>query len=167
MRVGVTPTVFGAVRGWPAWGLSDTVTLIGPQSRIAMRHVANEARWVALLVGVAGLLVAGGAPAGSEIFRCVESGRVTYADRQCGESSVVVARSGYAMVSAVDRVSPPATPVELGMSPRMVQQAMGRPRETVATLQGNSLVEYWIWRHAGNTTRVAFREGRVSDVVVR
>ena len=132
-----------------------------------MRYVANEARAMALVAGIAGLLVAGAAPAGSEIFRCVESGRVTYADRQCGVSSVVVARSGYAMVSPVDHAGSLATPVELGMSPRSVQQAMGRPRETVATLQGSALVEYWIWRHAGSTTRVAFREGRVSDVVVR
>ena len=90
MRVGVTPTAFGAVRDWPAGMARGTVNLVGTQSRIAMRYVANEARAMALVAGIAGLLVAGAAPAGSEIFRCVESGRVTYADRQCGESSVVV-----------------------------------------------------------------------------
>ena len=133
---------------------------------MAMRYVSNRIRGISIVAGIAGVVMAGAAAAGSEIFRCVESGHVTYTDRQCGRGGVIVARAGAAMVSTVDHGTL-ATPVELGMSPRMVQQAMGRPRETVAALEGSSLVEYWIWRHAGGTTRVAFREGRVSDVLVR
>lgn len=119
-----------------------------------------------LLAGIVALLAAGIASAGSEIFRCVEGGRVTYADRECGAASTLVIATASGLVSnPTDAVG--AVPVELGMSPRMVHQVMGRPRETVATLEGRSLVEYWIWRQAGGTTRVAFREGRVTRVDVR
>lgn len=114
------------------------------------------------LAGIVAFLAAGAASAGTEIFRCEEDGRVIYADRQCGAASVLVVATASGIVSSH------GVPVELGMSPRMVHQVMGRPRETVATLEGRSLVEYWTWRHGGGgTTRVAFREGRVTRVDAR
>jgi hypothetical protein len=130
-----------------------------------MSHLAKSTA-IALLVAAASLF-AGSAGAGGEIFRCVEHGRVTYADRECGANSVVLSQSGDYAITNVSFGYGGASPVELGMSPRMVQQALGRPRETIATLEGSSLVEYWIWRGANTTTRVAFREGRVSRVDVR
>ena len=120
-----------------------------------------------LAAAVAALLTIGSAGAGNEIFRCVEAGRVTYADRECGGASTQIVASAAGYASTPSDLSTGVGPVELGMSPRMVHQAMGRPRETIATLEGRSLVEYWIWRHAGSTTRVAFREGRVTRVDVR
>ena len=55
-----------------------------------------------------------------------------------------------------------AIPVALGMSPRMVYDAMGRPLETIATLEGRSLVEYWVYRvsetrHASRSRKVGSR----------
>ena len=124
-------------------------------------------RAASLVAVVAAVLAAGSAGAGGEIYRCVDNGRVIYADRACGgvEALVVTSAAGIVGVSSDGPAS--AVPVELGMSPRLVHQAMGRPRETIATLEGRSLVEYWIWRNAGSTTRVAFREGRVTRVDVR
>ena len=113
--------------------------------------------------------VAGPARAGSEIHRCSSTEGVTYTDRGCEHNAqaslvTVASVSARAFAPAVDR----ELPVTLGMSPRMVFDALGRPLETIATLQGRRLVEYWLYRGAaGGVTRVAFQEGRVSSVQAR
>ena len=108
------------------------------------------------------------ANAGSEIHRCSDEAGVTYTDRGCGEKAhaavFVVASAGPRdLQPAVDR----ELPVTLGMSPRKVFDALGRPIETIATLQGRQLVEYWLYRGTSGITRVAFHEGRVSSVEAR
>lgn len=60
-----------------------------------------------------------------------------------------------------------ALPVALGMSPRMVYDAMGRPLETSATLEGRTLVEYWVYRSGDGTTPGAFQDGRVTRIHTR
>ncbi len=110
------------------------------------------------------------ANAGSEIHRCLDGGRVTYTDRGCTDHGEVVAVAmAPASTGARDErgVYGRAMPVALGMSPRMVYDAMGRPLETIATLEGRTLVEYWVYRGVGNTTRVAFQEGRVTRIDTR
>jgi hypothetical protein len=112
------------------------------------------------------------ASAGNEIHRCVEAGRVTYTDRGCdGGRGEVVAMASAAALSWTARDPLPgdgrATSILLGMSPRMVYETLGRPRETIATLQGRTLVEYWLYRGAAGTTRVAFQEGRVTRIEAR
>src|SRR5688500_1038221 len=122
-----------------------------------------------LVFSAALLLVATTANAAGEIHRCSDSSGVTYTDRGCGDHAqalvFAVAHAGPRDVQpAVDR----ELPITLGMSPRSVFDALGRPVETIATLQGRQLVEYWLYRGAaGGVTRVAFREGRVSSVHAR
>jgi len=103
-----------------------------------------------------------------EIHRCNDSGAVTYTDRGCNATAqatvFTVASAGPRDRPTVDR----ELPVTLGMSPRMVFDALGRPRETIAALQGRELVEYWLYRGAaGGVARVAFHEGRVSSIHAR
>lgn len=108
-----------------------------------------------------------GAHAG-EIHRCVEANGVTYTDRGCGDSSQAVVMVAAAGPGGLRPAAERDTGVTLGMSPRMVFDALGRPVETIATLQGRQLVEYWRYRSApGGVTRVAFHEGRVTSVVAR
>lgn len=122
-----------------------------------------------LLVATACLHVATIAQAGSEIHRCSDGEGVTYTDRGCGNQAQALL---FTVASAGPRDLQPAVdrelPVTLGMSPRMVLVALGRPQETIATLQGRQLVEYWLYRGvAGGVTRVAFHEGRVSSIHAR
>jgi hypothetical protein len=122
----------------------------------------------ALVVGTIGIYGATSAQAVGEIHRCTYSGAVTYTDRGCDASAqsmvFTVASSGPRDFSTVDR----ELPVTLGMSPRKVFDTLGRPRETIAALQGRELVEYWLYRGAaGGVTRVAFHEGRVSSIHAR
>jgi uncharacterized protein DUF4124 len=124
-----------------------------------------------------GLVIAGcaflsmAANGGSEIHRCVDGGRVTYTDRGCtsGEVVAVIAMAPAAANSngLADDTYGRAVPVSLGMSPRMVFEAMGRPLETIATLEGGTLVEYWVYRSIESTTRIAFQEGRVTRIHTR
>lgn len=112
------------------------------------------------------------ADAGSEIHRCTDGGRVTYTDRGCSEQGEVVAIASLTPVSTSTSARDVtaygrSTPVSLGMSPRMVYDAMGRPLETIAALEGRLLVEYWVYRHADSTTRVAFQDGRVTRIHTR
>ena len=104
----------------------------------------------------------------AEIHRCLDGGHVTYTDRGCSHRGEVFLVAAMTPVSATARdqvgASGRTTPVELGMSPRMVYEAMGRPLETIATLEGRTLVEYWSYRSAEGTTRVAFQEGRVTRI---
>ena len=121
---------------------------------------------------VAPLLIAAGAvSAGGDIHRCIESGRVVYTDRACAGQGEVLAVAGMVPVTNLSRDTVdsyvPSLPVTLGMSPRMVQDAMGRPYETVAMLEGRALVEYWVYRHHGEVTRVAFQHGRVTRISAR
>jgi len=122
-----------------------------------------------IVVGCA--LLSLGANAGSEIHRCVDGGRVTYTDRGCTEQGEVVAIAAVTPASASPRDDAGAygraTPVMLGMSPRMVYDAMGRPLETIATLEGRALVEYWVYRGVDGTIRVAFQDGRVTSIHTR
>ena len=123
-----------------------------------------------IIVGCAFLSFA--ASAGSEIHRCVNEGRVTYSDRGCTDQDEVVAVVAMATVAAngggpTDGAYGRTLPVTLGMSPRMVFDAMGRPLETIATLEGRALVEYWVYRGLDGTTRVAFQEGRVTRIQTR
>lgn len=119
------------------------------------------------------------AQAGPDVFRCIEAGHVTYSDRDCGGERSVVALVRPDLITpssataasmagprfAEDRVVDESlSPVALGMSPRRVLLAMGRPIETRATLQGRTLVEYWFYRGADGRTRIAFQEGRVTGV---
>ena len=64
----------------------------------------------------------------------------------------------------VARDRPDSLPIAPGMSPRAVFETLGRPVETIATLQGRTLVEYWLYRGASGVSRVAFQEGRVTRV---
>ena len=122
-----------------------------------------------IVIGLAMVPLA--ASAGGEIHRCIDGGRVTYTDRGGCEQGEVVAIASMTPVSTSGRediaVYGRATPVSLGMSPRMVYDAMGRPLETIATLEGRLLVEYWVYRNADSTTRVAFQEGRVTRIHTR
>ncbi len=123
----------------------------------------------ALFFSAAVLLGGTTANAGGEIHRCTDGSGVTYTDRGCGDNAQAlvfsVAMTGTRdLQPAVDR----ELPVTLGMSPRMVFDALGRPVETIATLQGRQLVEYWLYRGAaGGVSRVAFQHGRVTSVSAR
>ena len=120
---------------------------------------------------VAPLLIAAGAVPAGDIHRCIDSGRVIYTDRACAGQGEVLAVAGMVPVTTLSREAVDSyvasSPVTLGMSPRMVQDAMGRPYETVATLEGRTLVEYWVYRHQGEVTRVAFQHGRVTRISAR
>ncbi|HVF63969.1 MAG TPA: DUF4124 domain-containing protein [Casimicrobiaceae bacterium] len=104
--------------------------------------------------------------ASNTIYRCNEAGATVYSDRPCSAQSQAVALSSVSAVSFTQRSESDfgALPVALGMSPKAVFQAMGRPRETVAMLQGRQLVEYWLYRGAHGATRIAFEQGRVTAV---
>ena len=129
----------------------------------------------AALVSIVAVLAAFplAADARSEIHRCTDGGRVTYTDRGCSEQGDVVAIASLTPVSTSTSARDDlaaygrSTPVSLGMSPRMVYEAMGRPVETIAALEGRLLVEYWVYRHADSTTRVAFQDGRVTRIHTR
>jgi hypothetical protein len=130
---------------------------------------SQRAKHACALVFSAVSLVATTANAGGEIHRCTDSTGVTYTDRGCGDNAKAMV---FAVALAGPRDLQPAVdrelPVTLGMSPRMVFDALGRPVETIATLQGRQLVEYWLYRGgAGGVTRVAFQHGRVSSVDAR
>lgn len=107
----------------------------------------------------------------AEIHRCVDGGRVTYTDRGCSQQGEVIAVAGMMTVSTTSRddvnAYGRATPVVLGMSPRMVYETMGRPMETIATLEGRNLIEYWTYRGIEGITRVAFQDGRVTRIQPR
>jgi hypothetical protein len=115
-----------------------------------------------------GLTVAPAAVA-ADIHRCDDGRGVTYTDRGCavdarGVVFNVASVNARDLHAAVDR----ELPVTLGMSPRGVFDALGRPVETIARLQGRQLVEYWLYRGAaGGVTRVAFQEGRVTSIQAR
>lgn len=109
------------------------------------------------------------AHAGNEIYRCMDGPRITYTDRSCGEQGSIVAVGPLATLSSAVHGDasagyPANSPLALGMSPRSVHQAMGRPIDTVATLEGRTLVEYWRYRGSGGTIRVAFEDGRVTRI---
>ena len=125
-------------------------------------------RACAVIAAAACLQFTAASIAGNEIHRCNDGEGVTYTDRACGAQAqsfvLTVASAGPGLQPAVDR----ELPVTLGMSPRSVFEALGRPVETIATLQGRRLVEYWLYRSAaGGVARVAFQEGRVSSVQAR
>jgi len=133
---------------------------------IASRRVK---RACAVTMAVACMHFSAASIAGNEIHRCSDSEGVTYTDRGCGAQAQTVL---FTVASASPSGLQPAVyrelPVTLGMSPRSVFDALGRPVETIATLQGRRLIEYWLYRSAaGGVTRVAFQEGRVSSVQAR
>lgn len=106
-----------------------------------------------------------------EIYRCVEGDRVIYTDRGCATPGRLIEMGGARLVAATTReaalVQASASPVAVGMSPRLVFNALGRPVETVATLEGRQLVEYWVYRNIDGGMRVAFEEGRVTRIQSR
>ena len=110
--------------------------------------------------------------AGKDIYRCDVGGRITYTDHGCtgqGEAAVVVAMlpasAGTSTAFQSERLD--ALPVVPGMSPRAVFETLGRPVETIATLQGRTLIEYWLYRRTSGVGRVAFQDGRVTWVDMR
>lgn len=110
--------------------------------------------------------------AGKDIYRCDVGGRITYTDHGCagqGEAAVVVAMlpASTGTSTAVQSDRPDALPVVPGMSPRAVFETLGRPVETIATLRGRTLVEYWLYRRTSGVGRVAFQDGRVAWVDTR
>lgn len=116
------------------------------------------------------MLVAAHANAGNEIHRCTDGGSVTYTDRGCGAQSDAAVLTVASLGSARDAqaVVDREVPVTLGMSPRSVFETLGRPVETIATLHGRQLVEYWLYRRAAaGITRIAFQEGRVTGIHAR
>ena len=127
--------------------------------------------FVATLLAAACLLPAV-ALAGKDIYRCDVGGRISYTDHGCtgqGEAAVVVAMLPASTGTAtVQNDRPDALPVVPGMSPRAVFETLGRPVETIATLQGRTLVEYWLYRRTtSGVGRVAFQDGRVTWVDTR
>jgi len=107
----------------------------------------------------------------ADIHRCLDGRHVTYTDRGCSQQGEVFVVAAMTPVSATAREQDGGygrtVPVALGMSPRMVFEAMGRPIDTIATLEGRTLVEYWSYRRVEGTTRVAFQEGRVTRIQAR
>jgi hypothetical protein len=140
-------------------------------SRTLMRIEPLLSRAVSSLVVVGCAVLSLSATAGSEIHRCIDGSRVTYTDRGCTDQGEVLAITSIAPLSANTREEVGgygrAMPIALGMSPRMVYDTLGRPFETVATLEGQTLVEYWMYRGADGTTRIAFQEGRVTRIHTR
>jgi hypothetical protein len=136
---------------------------------MGMESLLARAATRGFLIGCA--LLSPVANAAGEIHRCLDGGRVTYTDRGCMDQGEVVAIASVASVSATGRGEAAshgrATPVSLGMSPRMVFDAMGRPLETIATLEGRMLVEYWVYRSIDGATRIAFQDGRVTRIHTR
>jgi hypothetical protein len=125
--------------------------------------------------------------ASATVYRCVEAGRVTYADRPCGDAVAMVGaqpgeasatRDGRRMVSVAvldvqrgvvlasrsDVPDAAAGGVMAGMSPQNVYAAWGRPSQMAMKLERGVLIERWIYRAAQQTTRIEFRLGRVTDV---
>ena len=121
--------------------------------------------------------------ASATVYRCVELGRVTYADRPCGDAIAIVgvqtedmiaARDGRVAVLDVQRsVAVPsrsdvsdaaAGGVMTGMSPQKVYAAWGRPSQMAMKLERGALIERWVYRAAQQTTRIEFRLGRVTEV---
>ena len=109
------------------------------------------------------------------VYRCTENGRVSYADQPCGHDAVAMPAAPRAVssVGADDRsyvIDPTATALVLvapGMSPKLVYQAMGRPKAMEVRLEGIAPVERWYYAGDGGTLAVTFRHGRVSQVTVR
>lgn len=126
--------------------------------------------------------------ASATVYRCVESGRVTYADRPCGDDVAIVGiqpeeasaarderrtivsiatldvQRGVALASRSDLTDAAAGGVMAGMTPRSVYSAWGRPSHMAMKLERGMLIERWIYRRARQTTRIEFRLGRVTDV---
>jgi hypothetical protein len=109
------------------------------------------------------------------VYRCTENGRVSYADQPCGQDAVAMPAPPHtiSIVAADDRsygVDPTTTaaaPVAPGMSPKLVYQAMGRPKSMDVRIEGIAPVERWYYASDGATLAVTFRHGRVSQVTVR
>jgi len=128
---------------------------------------ACSPRLIVGLLVAACLLLPGAARAGKDIYRCDVGGRITYTDHGCadqGESTVVAMLPASASTPDFARDRTDSLPIAPGMSPRAVFETLGRPVETIATLQGRTLVEYWLYRRASGVSRVAFQEGRVTRV---
>ena len=124
---------------------------------------------VSLLVAAC-LLLPGAVLAGKDIYRCDVGGRITYTDHGCanqGEATVVAMLPASASMPDFARDRTDSRPIAPGMSPRAVFEALGRPVETIATLQGRTLVEYWLYRGTSGISRVAFQEGRVTQRSIR
>jgi hypothetical protein len=109
------------------------------------------------------------------VYRCTENGRVSYADQPCGHDAVAMPAPPHAISIAGsddrsyvgDPTATALTPVAPGMSPKLVYQAMGRPRSMDVRIEGIAPVERWYYASDGATLAVTFRHGRVSQVTVR
>ncbi len=130
-------------------------------------------RCAAYAIAAGCALVSFAASAGSQIHRCSDGERITYTDQGCSAADEGVRVVASTQMSTPDRVlaepvlSSHATSAALGMSPRKVYETLGRPLQTIATLEGKTLVEYWVYRGNDGTTRVAFQEGRVTRIHAR
>jgi hypothetical protein len=130
-----------------------------------------------MLALVAACLLPGAALAGKNIYRCDVGGRISYSDQGCtGESEAVVVAMLPASTDTPNVHTPTSSvqgdrtnglPIVPGMSPRAVLETLGRPVETIATLQGRMLIEYWLYRGTSGIGRVAFQDGRVTRVDTR
>jgi hypothetical protein len=117
---------------------------------------------------IAAVFIAGATAHAGDIHRCMDGDRVLYTDRPCGAGARTVVLADLTPVAtapASDAVEP--VPVTLGMSLRSVHEALGRPYETIARLEGRTLVEDWIYRAPDATMRIVFRQGRVTGVTMR
>ena len=105
-----------------------------------------------------------------DIHRSNDGDRVLYTDRPCAAGTQVVAVAGLTPVAAQPPVTLTSTqeiPVTLGMSLEDVHARLGRPYATIARLADRALVEDWIYRVPGATTRIVFEQGRVTGVTLR
>jgi hypothetical protein len=170
-RVGVAPTGFDVLaplhRPFAPANLSVAYAIL--LRKATMRIDFRLPRVVAGSLVAGSALLSPGVDAGNEIHRCIDGGRVTYTDQGCANRGGVMIALAPSWTTARNdgRVHGRATSILLGMSPRTVYEVMGRPRETIATLEGRTLVEYWLYRGIDGTTRIAFQDGRVARIDVR
>lgn len=132
--------------------------------------------------GIAALATASAVQAG-DVYRCIDGGQVEYTDRPCGDAvplmidanraGIVLARAqppGIVLAQArigENAVPASATPVMAGMTPKLVYETMGRPREMNVRIEGITPVERWSYRTAEGSVTVTFRHGRVASVATQ
>ena len=107
----------------------------------------------------------------AQIYRCVVEGRVVYTDRPCGANSVPITvdpQGGTAPQQPQDAPNPQREAnmgrLAVGMTPRQVEQAWGKPASVGSEQDAQSTSELWTFIRGVETTLVHFRDGRVARI---
>ena len=104
----------------------------------------------------------------AEIYRCIEDGKVVYADYPCGSraAKVDVGPAPPATSTETQKLEQEASlgHVVIGMTPRQVERAWGRPAEIQTENDKDGASERWAYARGNETVNVHFQGGKVFKI---